>query len=210
MGTRCCSATGAARAAVASLDAPSRSEWCCVISCSVTVAAIDGRLWSSTMSMLIGWATPWTLIPPLVLIQFWQKRYPSLAIWPPLAWLPVRERTAPTLIGSPVGRLLDALGLQAARTALSVMSPSKISRDRGTVADYGLARPAMSRGPLTVLLIAAPARTVARVAGRLSHWPARRVSQVVRQRSAKPPPRVRIPHSPPSSKYDLPAKLVAE
>ena len=33
---------------------------------------------------------------------------------------------------------------------------------------------------------------------KLCDWLRRRVSQVVRQRSAKPPPRVRIPHSPPS------------
>src|SRR5438128_12148626 len=33
---------------------------------------------------------------------------------------------------------------------------------------------------------------------RLAPW---RVSQVVRQRSAKPPPRVRIPHSPPVFEY---------
>src|SRR3989440_1816844 len=111
-----------------------------MINCSVTAAAIDGRLWSSTMSMFTGWPTPLTVMPPLPLIQFWQKRYPSLAICPAVAWLPVNETTAPRLIGSPVGRGVAVwVGVHAARSSeLTAISRSTKSRELGTTVDYGL------------------------------------------------------------------------
>src|SRR6266853_1754563 len=204
MGTWCCSAIGAARLAVASFDVPSnRVSWFCEISCSVTSAAIDGRLWSSAMSMFRRWPVPLTVIPPFALIQSWQNRLPSLAIWPLSAWLPVRERTAPTLIGLPnEWAIIPGRGPHAARSEKVSSSPATGSRSLRTMRDYV---PKAERGRVKLVtnkLIAEPERR--RAPSKLCDWLGRwRVSQVVRQRSAKPPPRVRIPHSPPVSEYDL-------
>src|SRR6202035_4353880 len=138
IGTWCCSATGAARLVVASFDGPSsRVSWFCEISCSVTAAAIDGRLWSSAMSMFMRWPAPFTVIPPLLLIQSWQKRKPSLAIWPVSAWLPVSDRTAPTLIVLPrADAMVVGTGAQAAKSEIRTSSPAGGSRDLRTMRDY--------------------------------------------------------------------------
>src|SRR5204862_8346765 len=86
--------------------------------------------------------------------------------------------------------------VQAAASELIAINPARESLDLRTSRDY---LPVVQMGPgswLTNLLIAGPACAGCRLNYAIDS--AGRVSQVVRQRSAKPPPRVRIPHSPPS------------
>src|SRR5260370_41452799 len=154
------------------------------------------------MSRFSRWPPPLSVMPPLPLIQFWQYRNPSLAIWPVADWLPVRETIVPTVIAVPVGGATKAgLGEHPAARELTAIRAARASQDLRTSRDY-LPREAPGRTDrLTSLLIAG--RTRAGWPTKLCDWLRWRVSQVVRQRSAKPPPRVRIPHSPPIFEYDL-------
>src|SRR5438094_9675577 len=97
-------------------------------------------------------------MPPLSLIQSWQYRYPSLAIWPLAAWLPVRERTAPTVMTVPIGGLITAgAGEQAAASELVAIRAERTSQDLRTPRDYVLAAPARLADRVTHLLLAAEA-----------------------------------------------------
>src|SRR2546423_13382951 len=91
--------------------------------------------------------------------------------------------------------MMPGADVQAAASELIAISPARGSLDLRTSRDY---LPVVQMGPgnvLTNLLIAGPACAGCRLNYAIDS--AGRVSQVVRQRSAKPPPRVRIPHSPP-------------
>src|SRR6266576_1332847 len=97
-------------------------------------------------------------MPPLSLIQSWQYRYPSLAIWPLAAWLPVRERTAPTVMTVPIGGTITAgAGEHAAASELVAISAARGSQGRRTSRDYVLAAPASPADRMTNLLIAGEA-----------------------------------------------------
>src|SRR2546430_3823192 len=97
-------------------------------------------------------------MPPLSLIQSWQYRYPSLAIWPLAAWLPVRERTAPAVMTVPIGGPITAgAGEHADASELVAISVERTSQDLRTSRDYVLAAPASPADRLTNLLIAAEA-----------------------------------------------------
>src|SRR6266513_3315106 len=94
-------------------------------------------------------------MPPLSLIQSWQYRYPSLAIWPLAAWLPVRERTAPTVTTVPIGGLITAgAGEHAAASELVAIRAERASQDLRTSRDYVLAAPTSPADRMTNLLIA--------------------------------------------------------
>src|SRR5256885_7532648 len=93
-------------------------------------------------------------MPPLSLIQSWQYRYPSLAIWPLAAWLPVRERTAPTVMTVPIGGLITAgAGEQAARSELLALRGATASQGPRPFRDYLAAAPPKLAGPLAKLVI---------------------------------------------------------
>src|SRR5437763_13979915 len=97
-------------------------------------------------------------MPPLSLIQSWQYRYPSLAIWPLAAWLPVRERTAPTVRTVPIGGMITAgAGEHAAASELVAISAARTTQDLRTSRDYVPAAPASPADRLTNLLIAGEA-----------------------------------------------------
>ena len=78
-----------------------------------------------------------------------------MAIWPLLAWLPVSERTAPTVMALPNGLLMTAgLGAQAAASELIAISAARGSQDLRTSRDYVPAEPASPTDQVTNLLIA--------------------------------------------------------
>src|SRR5690348_17332724 len=110
-------------------------------------------------------------MPPLALIQSWQKRKPSFAIWPLSAWLPVSDSTAPTLIVEPVGAgMAAATCVQAASPELRVSRPTKRNQDRRTTRDYVLRQGRLPGSFATVFLIARPAGAGRRALGRLCDW----------------------------------------
>src|SRR5260370_42532666 len=107
------------------------------------------------MSRFSRWRTPLSVMPPLPLIQFWQYRNPSLAIWPVADWLPVRETIVPTVIAVPVGGATKAgLGEHPAARELTAIRAARTSQELRPSRDYlpggvpGLAE------PLTRFLIA--------------------------------------------------------
>src|SRR5256714_12399005 len=109
-------------------------------------------------------------MPPLSLIQSWQYRYPSLAIWPLAAWLPERERTAPTVMTLPIGGLITAgAGEHAAASELVAIRAERASQDLRTSRDYVPAREASPAYRLTNLLIAGGAG--AGMPTKLCDWP---------------------------------------
>ncbi len=110
-------------------------------------------------------------------------------------------------MGLPLGGLMTAgLGEQAAASELVATRAARGSQDLRTSRDYVPAGAASPADRVTNLLIAD--RAGGRSPTKLCDW-LRRVSQVVRQRSAKPPPRVRIPHSPPFSENDSASYLLS-
>src|SRR5260370_35740155 len=113
------------------------------------------------MSRFSRWRTPLSVMPPLPLIQFWQYRNPSLAIWPVADWLPVRETIVPTVIAVPVGGATKAgLGEPSAARALTGSRAARASPDLRTSRDY-LPRAAASRSDwVTNLLVGGTARGV--------------------------------------------------
>ncbi len=125
-----------------------------------------------------------------------------LAICPVRDWLPVKESTTPIETTLPVGgRTAVGLEEQAAVSKLIAIRAVSASQDLPTSRDYLPGKESSRADWLTSLLIADRAPGWAPT--KLCDWLRWRVSQVVRQRSAKPPPRVRIPHSPPFCEYDL-------
>src|SRR5438874_11494104 len=97
-------------------------------------------------------------MPPLSWTQSCRYRYPSLAIWPRAAWLPVRERTAPTVTTVPIGGLITAgAGEHAAASELVAIRAETASQDLRTSRDYVLAAPASPADRMTNLLIAGEA-----------------------------------------------------
>src|SRR4030081_451236 len=95
------------------------------------------------------------------------------------------------------GAMNPGIGAQAARSDISTSSPASGNPDLRTRRDYVPLAGSGQGSRLTNKLIAGGAGANQRT--KLCDWLGRwRVSQVVRQRSAKPPPRVRIPHSPPA------------
>src|SRR5437016_8871042 len=117
--------------------------------------------------------------------------------------------TAPTLITPPAGgAMMAGLGVQAVVNEPIAISPARGTQGLRTGRDYVPVLQRRLGNPLTNMLIAGPVEAGCRLNYAIGS--AGRVSQVVRQRSAKPPPRVRIPHSPPVFEYDLaPALLFA-
>src|SRR5439155_5755340 len=110
--------------------------------------------------------------------------------------------TAPTLITPPVGgAMMAGLGVQAVVNEPIAISPARGTQGLRTSRDYVPVLQRRLGNPLTNMLIAGPVEAGCRLNYAIGS--AGRVSQVVRQRSAKPPPRVRIPHSPPIFEYDL-------
>jgi hypothetical protein len=82
-----------------------------------------------------------------------------LAIWPLLAWLPVSERTAPTVMGLPRGvPMVAGMGEQAAVSELTAIRAARGSQDLRTSRDYVPAESASPADRLTNLLIAGRAR----------------------------------------------------
>src|ERR1700694_5417333 len=100
----------------------------------------------------------------------------------------------------PNGALMTAgAGARAPASELIAIRGARGSQDFRTSRDYVPAKPASPADRVTNLLIAGRAEAGCPLNYAIgSGW---RVSQVVRQRSAKPPPRVRIPHSPPNPEY---------
>src|SRR5260370_5860634 len=89
------------------------------------------------MSRFSRWRTPLSVMPPLPLIQFWQYRNPSLAIWPVADWLPVRETIVPTVIAVPVGGATKAgLGEHPAARDLTPIRAAGGSQDLRTSRGY--------------------------------------------------------------------------
>src|SRR3989440_6249543 len=104
--------------------------------------------------------------------------------------------TAPTLITPPAGgAMMAGLGVQAVVNEPIAISPARGTQGLRTGRDYVPVLQRRLGNPLTNMLIAGPVEAGCRLNYAIGS--AGRVSQVVRQRSAKPPPRVRIPHSPP-------------
>src|SRR5260370_2452533 len=89
------------------------------------------------MSRFSRWPPPLSVMPPLPLIQFWQYRNPSLAIWPVADWLPVRETIVPTVIAVPVGGATKAgPGEHPAARGLTAIRAARASQDLRTSRDY--------------------------------------------------------------------------
>src|SRR2546423_9317835 len=91
--------------------------------------------------------------------------------------------------------MMAAVDVQAAAKELIAISPAIEMQDLRTSRDYLPVAGVRPGNALTNLLIAEGTGAGCRLNYAIGS--AGRVSQVVRQRSAKPPPRVRIPHSPP-------------